>query len=54
MLGAIVGGWITGLLTGQDLVNGFNLMSLVVAVLGAIILIAISRAFTGRRAGPTV
>jgi uncharacterized membrane protein YeaQ/YmgE (transglycosylase-associated protein family) len=54
ILGAIVGGWITGLLTGQDLVNGFNLMSLVVAVLGAIILIAISRAFTGRRAGPTV
>jgi uncharacterized membrane protein YeaQ/YmgE (transglycosylase-associated protein family) len=49
-----VGGWITGILTGQDLVNGFNLMSLVVAVLGAIVLIAISRAFTGRRAGPTV
>ena len=49
ILGAIVGGWITGILTGQDLVNGFNLMSLVVAVLGAIVLIAISRAFTGSR-----
>ena len=53
ILGAIVGGWITGILTGADLVNGFNLMSLVVAVLGAIVLIAISRAITGSRS-PTV
>ena len=49
ILGAIVGGWITGILTGTDLVNGFNLTSLIVAVLGAVVLIAISRAFTGSR-----
>jgi uncharacterized membrane protein YeaQ/YmgE (transglycosylase-associated protein family) len=49
ILGAIIGGWITGILTGTDLVNGFNLMSLLVAVLGAVVLIAISRAFTGSR-----
>jgi uncharacterized membrane protein YeaQ/YmgE (transglycosylase-associated protein family) len=49
ILGAIVGGWLTGLLLGQDLMTGFNLESLVVAVLGAIVLIAISRLFTGGR-----
>ena len=49
ILGAIIGGWITGILTGTDLVNGFNLMSLIVAVLGAVVLSAISRAFTGSR-----
>jgi uncharacterized membrane protein YeaQ/YmgE (transglycosylase-associated protein family) len=49
VLGAIVGGWITGLVMGGDLVNGFNVVSVIVAVLGAIVLIAISRLFTGRR-----
>ena len=51
VLGAIVGGWIAGLLTGQDLVNGFNLTSIIVAIIGAVVLIALSRAFTGSRAG---
>jgi uncharacterized membrane protein YeaQ/YmgE (transglycosylase-associated protein family) len=50
VLGAIVGGWLTGLITGRDMVNGFNVESLIVAVLGAIVLIAISRALTGGRA----
>jgi len=49
VLGAIIGGWITGALLGADLVNGFNVVSVLVAVLGAIVLIAISRLFTGRR-----
>jgi len=49
ILGAIVGGWLTGLLLGRDMVNGFNIETLIVAVVGAIILIAISRLFTGRR-----
>jgi uncharacterized membrane protein YeaQ/YmgE (transglycosylase-associated protein family) len=48
ILGAVVGGWLTGLLLGRDLVNGFNLESLVVAVIGAVVLVAISRLFTGR------
>ena len=50
ILGALIGGWLTALLLGRDMVNGFNIESLIVAVLGAIVLIAISRAFIGRRA----
>jgi len=49
ILGAIIGGWVTGAVMGTDLVNGFNVVSVIVAVIGAIILIAISRLFTGRR-----
>jgi len=49
IIGAIVGGWITGMVLGSDMVNGFNIQSLIVAVIGAIILIAISRLFTGNR-----
>jgi uncharacterized membrane protein YeaQ/YmgE (transglycosylase-associated protein family) len=50
ILGAIVGGWLTGLLLGRDMMTGFNLESLIVAVIGAIVLIGLSRLFTGRRA----
>jgi uncharacterized membrane protein YeaQ/YmgE (transglycosylase-associated protein family) len=49
ILGAIIGGWLTGVLLGRDMVNGFNIETLIVAVIGAIVLIAISRLFTGRR-----
>ena len=54
ILGALVGGWVTSALLGRDMVNGFNIESLIVAVLGAILLIAISRLFTGRRVGNRV
>jgi uncharacterized membrane protein YeaQ/YmgE (transglycosylase-associated protein family) len=56
ILGAIIGGWLTGLFTGTNMVSGFNVESVIVAFIGAVVLIAISRAFTGgrRRAGPTV
>jgi uncharacterized membrane protein YeaQ/YmgE (transglycosylase-associated protein family) len=49
ILGAIIGGWITGALLGRDMVNGFNIETLIVAVIGAIVLIAISRLLTGGR-----
>ncbi len=49
ILGAIVGGWLTGAVLGRDMVNGFNIETLLVAVLGAVVLIAISRLFSGRR-----
>jgi len=49
ILGAIVGGWITGALLGVD-VTGLNIPSLIVSVVGACILVAISRAVTGGRA----
>jgi uncharacterized membrane protein YeaQ/YmgE (transglycosylase-associated protein family) len=54
ILGALVGGWLTSALLGRDMVNGFNIESLIVAVIGAIVLIAISRLFTGRRASNRV
>ncbi|MDY6845661.1 MAG: GlsB/YeaQ/YmgE family stress response membrane protein [Chloroflexota bacterium] len=41
--GAIVGGWISTLITGDDLVTGFNLTSILVALGGAIVVIAIYR-----------
>jgi uncharacterized membrane protein YeaQ/YmgE (transglycosylase-associated protein family) len=44
IIGAILGGFIFGLF-GGDGVNGFNLYSFVVAVVGAFILLMIVRAF---------
>ena len=41
VLGAIVGGFVMGLITGQDYTNGINISTILVSVLGAIILIAI-------------
>ena len=50
IVGALVGGFLTGLVLGRDMVSGFNIESIVVAFIGAVILIAVSRAFTRRRA----
>jgi uncharacterized membrane protein YeaQ/YmgE (transglycosylase-associated protein family) len=50
IVGAIIGGFLTGLLLGRDMISGFNLESIVVALIGAIILIAVSRAFSRGRA----
>ena len=50
IVGAIVGGYVGGLILGRDLmVTGFNLESVVVAFVGAVVLIAVSRMFTRRR-----
>ena len=49
ILGAIVGGWITSTLMGVD-VTGFNIQSLLVAVLGAIVVIFIARLVSDARA----
>ena len=43
VLGAIIGGWVMSLAGGTG-ITGFNLPSLLVAVLGSILLIWISRA----------
>jgi uncharacterized membrane protein YeaQ/YmgE (transglycosylase-associated protein family) len=54
ILGAIVGGYVGGLILGRDLmVSGFNLESVVVAFLGAVVLIAVARMFSGRRGALT-
>ncbi|HZR99145.1 MAG TPA: GlsB/YeaQ/YmgE family stress response membrane protein [Chloroflexota bacterium] len=48
IIGALVGGFISSALLGID-VTGFNVTSLVIAVVGAIIVIAIARAVSPGR-----
>lgn len=43
ILGAFVGGFLVRLLTGNE-VEGFNIISLITAILGAVILLAIYKA----------
>ena len=43
VVGGILGGWITSLILGANLMSGFNLTSVIVALVGAIIVIAIYR-----------
>jgi uncharacterized membrane protein YeaQ/YmgE (transglycosylase-associated protein family) len=51
VVGALVGGFVLSLLLpGTFGVDGFNLSSLVVAFIGAVILLLIVKLFTGRRA----
>jgi uncharacterized membrane protein YeaQ/YmgE (transglycosylase-associated protein family) len=49
IVGAGVGGWLTSVFFGADLTTGFNLTSMVVAVIGAVIVVSIVRLVTGRR-----
>lgn len=51
ILGAFVGGWLYSLLTGVDFAAGFNLITVVVATIGAVVLLFIYRAVSGRTAG---
>jgi len=51
VVGALLGGFLASTLLGiPNPVNGFNLPSLFVAFIGAVILIVILRAISGRRA----
>ena len=50
IVGALVGGFLSSQLLGID-ISGFNLTSILIAFVGACIVIAISRAVSGRRAG---
>ena len=49
IVGAIVGGWLAGTVLKVADVTGLNIESIVVAVIGAVIVVAIYRAVTGRR-----
>ncbi len=49
VVGAVVGGWVFTFF-GADGVTGFNIYSMVVAVVGAIIVLVIYHAIAGRRA----
>jgi uncharacterized membrane protein YeaQ/YmgE (transglycosylase-associated protein family) len=48
IVGAFLGGWVFGLLGGSG-VTGFNIWSFVVAVVGAVIVLLIWTAITGRK-----
>jgi uncharacterized membrane protein YeaQ/YmgE (transglycosylase-associated protein family) len=50
MVGAIVGGLLVNLLGGVG-VTGFNIWSILVATLGAVVLLALYRLFAGGRRG---
>ena len=49
IIGALVGGFLSGTLLGVD-VTGFNIPSIIIAFVGAVIVVAVARALTGRRA----
>ena len=49
IIGALVGGFLASQLLGLD-VNGFNIISILIAFVGACIVIAIARMVSGNRA----
>ncbi len=50
IVGALIGGFVVGLVVPGDLVSGINITTIVVATLGAILLLAIYRWYVGRKA----
>jgi uncharacterized membrane protein YeaQ/YmgE (transglycosylase-associated protein family) len=48
VIGALIGGWLMAMLAGGDM-HGFNLASMLVAILGAAVLLVVTHAV--RRAG---
>ena len=50
IVGAVVGGWLAGTVLKVADVTGVNVESIVVAVIGAVIVVAVYRAVMGRRA----
>lgn len=49
IVGAVVGGWLAGTVLKVADVTGINIESIVVAVVGAVIVVAVYRAVAGRR-----
>lgn len=43
IVGGVLGGWISSLITGVNLMSGFNLTSIIVALIGAIVVIFLYR-----------
>ena len=48
IVGAVIGGFLAAVLFGVDAVNGINIVSIVTAFIGAVVLIAGIRALPGR------
>jgi uncharacterized membrane protein YeaQ/YmgE (transglycosylase-associated protein family) len=49
IIGAVVGGWLAGTVLKVADVTGVNVESIVVAVIGAVIVVAVYRMVAGRR-----
>lgn len=49
VIGGFVGGWLSSLLFGANLMSGINLTSIIVAFLGAIVVIFVYRMVAQRR-----
>ena len=52
--GAVVGGFIAGSVLGIADVTGLNIQSIIVAVFGAVVVLAVWRVINGRRGASTV
>jgi uncharacterized membrane protein YeaQ/YmgE (transglycosylase-associated protein family) len=50
VVGALLGGFLAGVVFGGDYISGINIPTIVVAFLGAIVLIAVLRMLPGRSA----
>jgi uncharacterized membrane protein YeaQ/YmgE (transglycosylase-associated protein family) len=50
IVGAVIGGFLVGLVVPGDPISGINLTTILVATLGAVVLLAIYRWFAGRSA----
>jgi uncharacterized membrane protein YeaQ/YmgE (transglycosylase-associated protein family) len=48
IVGSMVGGWLTSLFLGVDLITGFNITTIIVSVIGAVVVVAIYRLITRR------
>jgi uncharacterized membrane protein YeaQ/YmgE (transglycosylase-associated protein family) len=52
VVGGLIGGWLAGsLFKVSNAVNGINVTSILVAFLGAVVVIVVVRMFQGRRRG---
>jgi uncharacterized membrane protein YeaQ/YmgE (transglycosylase-associated protein family) len=48
VVGALVGGFLAGVIFGGDYISGINVTTIIVAFLGAVVLIAVVRMLPGR------
>jgi uncharacterized membrane protein YeaQ/YmgE (transglycosylase-associated protein family) len=49
IVGAVVGGYLLTFFTGQPYQSGFNIPSMIVAIIGAIVVLVLYHAVVGRR-----
>jgi uncharacterized membrane protein YeaQ/YmgE (transglycosylase-associated protein family) len=49
IVGALIGGFIVGILSGQNFTTHFNFASLIVAIIGAVIVLLLYRVIQNRR-----